>query len=84
MSGNEWFFLGWGLLALGLGLRGIVAPEKAIKYRNRWADRSIRWLTFGRVKKSFGPLMSEEMDIRITFYASVALLPRVQRLSSSC
>jgi hypothetical protein len=61
MSANEWFFLGWGLLALGLGLRGIVAPEKAIKYRNRWADRSIRWLTFGRVKKSFGPLMSEEM-----------------------
>jgi hypothetical protein len=25
------------------------------------------------VKKSFGPLMSEEMDIRLTFYAGVVL-----------
>jgi hypothetical protein len=73
MSENEWFFLGWGLLALGVGLFGIVAPEKAIRSRNRWADRSIRWLTFGRVKKSFGPLMSEEMDIRLTFYGDVVL-----------
>jgi hypothetical protein len=61
------------LLALGEVLFGIVAPEKAIKSRNRWADRSIRLLTFGRLKKSFGPLMSEEMDIRLTFYTGVAL-----------
>ena len=74
MSENEWFFLGWGLLALGLGLRAIVVPEKAIRSRNRWADRWIRWLTFGRVKKSFGPFMSEEMDIRLTFYGGVVLL----------
>jgi len=73
MNANEWFFLGWGLLNLGLGLRGIVAPEKAIRSRNRWADRFIRWLTFGRVKKSFGPFMSEEMDIRLTFYGGVVL-----------
>jgi hypothetical protein len=73
MSANEWFFLGWGLLALGLGLRGIVAPEKAIRSRNRWADRFIRWPTFGRVRKSFGPLMSEEMDIRLSFYGGVVL-----------
>jgi hypothetical protein len=73
MNANEWFFLGWGLLAFGVGLFGIVAPEKAIRSRNRWADRSIRWLTFGRVKKSFEPLMSEEMDIRLTFYAGVVL-----------
>jgi hypothetical protein len=63
----------WGLFALGTGLRGIVAPEKAIRSRNRWADRFIRWLTFGRVKKSFGPLMSEEMDIRLTFYGGIVL-----------
>jgi hypothetical protein len=73
MSGNEWFFLGWGLLALGLGLRAIVAPEKAIRSRNRWADRFMRWLTFGRVKKSFGPFMSEEMDIRLTFVGGIVV-----------
>jgi hypothetical protein len=73
MSEKEWFFLGWGLLALGLGLRGIVAPEKVIRSRNRWADRWIRWLTFGRVKKSFGPFMSEETDLRLTFYGGVVL-----------
>jgi hypothetical protein len=73
MSENEWFFLGWGLLALGGGLFGVVAPERAIRYRNRWKDRWTRWLTFGRVKKSFRPLVSEEMDIRLTFYAGVVL-----------
>jgi hypothetical protein len=73
MSEKEWFFLGWGLFALGAGLFGIVAPEKAIRSRNRWADRWIRWLTFGRVKKSFGPFMSEEMDIRLTFVGGVVL-----------
>jgi hypothetical protein len=62
-----------GLLALGLGLRGIVAPEKAISSRNRWADRWIRWLTFRRVKKSFGPFMSEETDLRLTLYGGVVL-----------
>ncbi|HET7870477.1 MAG TPA: hypothetical protein VFM85_09195 [Actinomycetota bacterium] len=72
MSENEWFFFGWGLLALGGGLFGVVAPEKAIRSRNRWADRWMRWLTFGRVKKSFG-LFSEEMDIRLTFYAGIVL-----------
>jgi hypothetical protein len=73
MSENEWFFLGWGLLALGLGLRAIVVPEKAIRSRNRWADRWIRWLTFGRVKKSFGPFMSEEMDIRLPFVGGIVV-----------
>jgi hypothetical protein len=73
MNEREWFFLGWGLLALGAGLRAIVAPEKAIRSRNRWADRWIRWLTFGRVKKSFGPFVSEEMDIRLTFVGGVVV-----------
>jgi hypothetical protein len=66
MNENEWFLLGWGLFALGAGLFGIVAPEKAIRSRNLWADRWTRWLTFGRLKKSFGPIISEEMDIRLT------------------
>jgi hypothetical protein len=73
MSENEWFLLGWGLLALGLGLRAILVPEKAIRSRNRWADRWIRWLTFGRVKKSFGPFMSEEMDTRLTFVGGIVV-----------
>jgi hypothetical protein len=73
MSEKEWFFLGWGLLALALGLRAVVAPEKAIRSRNRWADRWIRWLTFGRVKKSFGPFMSEEMDVRLTFVGGIVV-----------
>jgi hypothetical protein len=72
MSENEWFFLGWGVLALGGGLFGIIAPEKAFRSRKRWADRWTRWLTFGRVKKSFGPF-SEEMDVRLTFYAGIVL-----------
>jgi hypothetical protein len=70
---KEWFFLGWGLLALGLGFRAIVAPEKTIRSRDRWADHWIRWLSFGRVKKSFGPFMSEEMDIRITFVGGIVV-----------
>lgn len=73
MSENEWFFFGWGLLALGTGLRAIVAPEKSIRSRNQGADRWVRWLTFGRVKKSFGPFMSEEMDIRLTFVGGIVV-----------
>jgi hypothetical protein len=83
MSENEWFFLGWGLLALGAGLFGMVAPEKAIRSRNLWADRWTRWLTFGRVKKSFGPFIIEEMGIRLAVVGGSFSPPRVQRLSSS-
>jgi uncharacterized protein YjeT (DUF2065 family) len=74
MTLKEGLFLAWALICVLGGLRNVLAPEKAIRSRHKWADRYARWMTLGLRRKAFGPFLSHETDLRMTFWGGVVLV----------
>jgi hypothetical protein len=74
MTLKEGFVLAWALLCVLGGLRNVLAPEKTIRSRNKWANRYTGWMTLGLRRKAFGPFLSHETDVRLTFWGGVLLV----------
>jgi hypothetical protein len=60
------FLLVWAILMLGGGIAWIVAPARMLRWTYDWNDRTWRWLTFGRIKRTPGPkLIRDETAVRV-------------------
>jgi hypothetical protein len=62
---RDGFLLVWALLMVAGGGSWIVAPERTLRWTYRWQDRYARWLSFGLLKKAFGPIVKDETAIRV-------------------